>query len=60
MRELTAEEVEQVSGGMKLDTALNLIAGISGVCAVILGLQGAAAFGAGVYLGGHIVLAMAY
>jgi hypothetical protein len=53
MRELTMQEIDCVSGAMTIDQGLNLIAGISAVCAVIPGLQGAAAFGAGVYLGGQ-------
>lgn len=60
MQEMTMDEVGQVNGGiMSIDQGLNLIGGIAGVCAVIPGLQGAAAFGAGVYFGGQFVLAWA-
>jgi lactobin A/cerein 7B family class IIb bacteriocin len=60
MRELTFDEIEGVSGGrMAINTALELIGGIAAVCAVVPGLQGAAAFGAGVYFGGTAVLAWA-
>ncbi len=40
---------------MSLAHGLDLIGGVAAVCAVIPGLQGAAAFAAGVYLGGEIV-----
>lgn len=58
MQEMTMDEVDQVEGGyLSIDRALDIIGGITAACSVIPGLQGAAAFGAGVYLGGNIVLA---
>jgi len=59
MQELSMQEIEQVAGAITIDQGLDIIGGIAAVCAVIPGLQGAAAFGAGVYLGGKLVLAMA-
>ena len=59
MQELSVNEVDEVSGSMSMGSALDLIGGISAVCAVIPGLQGAAAFGAGVYFGGKLVMIMA-
>ncbi len=58
MQELSLHEVDEVSGALSMGDALDIIGGIAAVCAVIPGLQGAAAFGAGVYLGGKIVMAM--
>ena len=51
MRELSAEEMMQVSGGISLEGGLNLIGALAGA-AVFLGAPLAAAFGAGVFLGG--------
>jgi len=59
MQEISMQEIEQVAGAITIDQGLDIIGGIAAVCAVIPGLQGAAAFGAGVYLGGKLVLAMA-
>lgn len=55
MKVLSMNEVQQVSGGMTLDQGLDIIGGASAVAACIPGCQGAAAFGAGVYLGGKLV-----
>ncbi len=55
MRELSTDEMEQVSGGyMTLDGGLNMIGALAGA-AVFLGAPAAAAFGAGVFLGGMMV-----
>ncbi len=58
MHEMTVSEVGAVNGAMSFDQGLDLIGGIGAVCAVIPGLQGAAAFAAGVYFGGKLVEAM--
>jgi hypothetical protein len=58
MQELSLQEVDGVSGALGMNEALDIIGGIAAVCAVIPGLQGAAAFGAGVFLGGKLVMAM--
>ncbi|WP_147292895.1 hypothetical protein [Dyella psychrodurans] len=55
IRQLTVNEVEAVNGAMTMDQGLNVIGGIAAVCGVIPGLQGAAAFAGGVYLGGELV-----
>lgn len=59
MQEMTMDEVDAVAGALTMQGALNIIGGISAVCAVIPGLQGAAAFGAGVFLGGTLVMELA-
>ncbi len=56
MQELTLEEVNHVSGGMPLEAGLNLIGGIS-AAAMFIGAPVAAAFGAGVFLGGMLAMA---
>ncbi len=52
---MTMQETEQVGAALSLNHGLDLIGGIAAVCAVIPGLQGAAAFAAGVYLAGEFV-----
>lgn len=59
MQQLTFDEVEAVSGALTMQGALNIIGGIAAVCAVIPGLQGAAAFAGGVYLGGTLAMELA-
>lgn len=61
LQEMSADEVDAVAGGLyvgglSMSGALDIIGGIGAVCAVIPGLQGAAAFAAGVYIGGKLVM----
>ncbi len=58
MKTLTVNEVQQVGGGLDMNLGLDIIAGIGAVAAVCL-LPEAAAFAAGVYLGGKLVEAFA-
>jgi hypothetical protein len=55
MRELTASEIQEVNGGaLSLDTALGFISAI-GAAAIFIRAPAAAAFAAGVVLGGFAV-----
>lgn len=53
MRELTANEIQEVNGG-DFEPALALIGAVGGVAAFI-GAPAAAAFAAGVCLGGYAI-----